>query len=69
MKRMKDGTYQYNGWVIYATGGYCTIKRFVARKNGQSLWRFKLKEIPATCDAFDDPNGTVDSLYLHPLYN
>lgn len=57
----------YNGWVIEATGGFCTIKRFIAYKNGQSHWAFLLRDCKEFCD-IRDGGGEIKNLYLEPLY-
>lgn len=58
---------QYNGWIIERTGGFCTIKRYVARKGNQWHWAFKLRECKHFCDQRDS-GGTISDLYLKPLY-
>ena len=57
----------YNGWIIETTGGFMTLKRFIAHKSGQSHWAFRLKECKEFCDIRD--NGEhIKKLYLEPLY-
>jgi len=61
---------KHNGWIITATGGYFTLKRFIAHKGAKgeiTHWSFRLKDCKRFCDMRD--NGeTIDNLYLNPLY-
>jgi len=57
----------YNGWQIETQGGFCTMKRYVARKGNQWHWAFLLRDCKGICDSRD--KGIEPSrLYLNPLY-
>lgn len=58
---------KYNGWTIETVGGHITLKRFVAYKNGKTLWAFRLKECKQFCDIRDN-GGEINKLYLESLY-
>jgi len=57
----------YNGWEISSEGGFCTIKRYVARKEDLWHWAFRLKDCKQFCDMRDN-GGIIEQLYLKPLY-
>jgi len=57
----------YNGWSIGKVGGFCTVRRYVARKGSLQHWAFLLRECKELCDA-RDRNEKINALYLKPLY-
>ena len=58
---------KYNNWIVETTGGFFTIKRFIAHKDGQSHWAFRLKDCKEFCDIIDN-GGEIKELYKKPLY-
>lgn len=58
---------EYNGWGIERVGGFCTIKRYIARKADKWHWAFLLRDCKELCDTRDN-GGTIKELYLRPLY-
>ena len=61
------GMKKYNGWLIEAQGGFCTMKRYHATKGDKWHWAFLLRECKQFCD-MRDAGGEIKKLYLSPLY-
>ncbi len=61
-------TYNHNGWRISSTGGFCTMKRFIASKGNLSHWAFLLRDCKHLCDE-RDAGREIPQLYLQPLYS
>lgn len=59
---------EYNGWKILTTGGFSTIKRFIASRGDKNHWAFRLRDCKKFCDLRDN-GGKIELLYLTPLYN
>ena len=62
---MKD--LNYKGWLIEKTGGFYTMKRYVALKGDRWHWAFLLRECKQFCDT-RDAGGEIKDLYLKSLY-
>ena len=58
---------EYNGWEIEKIGGFCTMKRYHARKDDKWHWAFLLRECKELCD-LRDAGKEIKELYLKPLY-
>lgn len=58
---------EYNGWSIETAGGFCTIKRYIARKGKDWHWAFLLRECKNFCD-LRNAGKEIPKLYLTPLY-
>jgi len=58
---------EYNGWQIEKVGGFCTMKRYIARKGDKWHWSFLLRECKKLCDS-QDIGVEIPRLYLRDLY-
>ena len=63
--------HKHNDWIIHSEGGFITMKRFVAHKEGHpfsySHWEFRLRDCKNLCDA-RDAGKPIPDLFLKSLY-
>ena len=62
---------EYKGWEIEKRGGFCTFSRYIASKNDDWFWMFKLKEVKNAIDNLESGDlifQNIENIYRIPLY-
>jgi len=63
----ENGLWLLNGWAFEQTGGFCTIKRWEARKENLFFWARTRKQAIEYANIIDK-GGNIPEINLKPLY-